>query len=172
MNVWKKPATHEYATYYEKYIERVPEGNLIQILKNQIKETVSFLKSIPEEKLNHSYAAGKWTIKQILQHMIDAERIFSYRLLRIARNDKTPLPGFDEEEYAREAFVDERKFEIMIAEFEIVRSSTLLLLETLNENEMNRIGTASNQPASARSISYIIAGHELHHISIMKERYL
>ncbi|MBC8047817.1 MAG: DinB family protein [Fimbriimonadaceae bacterium] len=167
-----KPVVGEYPPYYLKYIERVPDGDIIEILSTQINQNISFLKNLPPEKLNYRYAEGKWTIKQIVQHLIDGERVFSYRALRFARNDKTALPGFEENEYADEAQVDNREFSELLSEFEAVRNATLCLLKSFGDEELSRTGIANDNPISVRSICYIIAGHELHHIAIIKERYL
>lgn len=169
---WIKPPHQEYAEHYANYVRLVPEGNLTEILEKQIADTVQFLRTLPEEKLKYRYAEGKWTIKQIVQHMVDAERIFAYRLLRIARNDKTPMPGFEENEYADEAHTENRSFEEQILEFETLRKSTLFLIKSLHTDELMRTGTASNAHISARALCYIIAGHELHHCAVINERYL
>jgi hypothetical protein len=169
---WTKPAQNEHAPYYKKYIDKVDGENIPQILKNNFAETLMFLNSISKDKLQYRYAEGKWTIPQIVVHLTDTERVFSYRAMCIARGDKTPLPGFDENLYADACNYADRSFESIVAEFSAVRQATILLLESFDDTCIEQIGTASEFPVSVRAIAFMIGGHELHHISIIKERYL
>lgn len=150
----------------------VPENDILDAFPNQTAVTLQFLDAIPEDKQHHAYATGKWTIRQVLQHMTDAERVFAYRALRFARKDHTPLAGFDENEFAAAARVEHRDWVDMIEEFQMVRLSSEHLFRSLNEEEMQRKGMASNTPVTVLSLGYIIIGHALHHQRVIRERYL
>ncbi|MFI5171241.1 MAG: DinB family protein [Chitinophagales bacterium] len=169
---WNHPAENEYPSYYGKYIAKVPDTDLVDFLKERTKSFVAFLEALPEEKLSYRYAENKWTIPQIVQHLIDAERIFTYRALRFARNDKTNLPGFEENDYANEATGEGRTFAEIINEFNAVRNATITFLDSMNDNLLSRTGTANNNSISVRSICYIMAGHTEHHWQVIIERYL
>jgi hypothetical protein len=157
--------------YYTSYILKVPEGDIVQQLEKQGAEMRKLLSGAGEEKGNYAYADGKWTVKELAGHICDAERIFCYRALRFARNDATPLNSFDENEYVRQAFFNERTLSSIIEEYQTIRSATVVLFRNLNTEELNRTGTASKTVLSVIQLAYIIAGHELHHIGILKERY-
>ena len=164
---------NEFAPFYANYITRsLLHTDIVEGLKKQHKEVVSFFKSIPENKLEFQYAIGKWTPKDILLHLIDAERIFAYRALRISRNDQTPLHGFEENEYVPNACANIRNMDSLVKEFETVRNATISLFSSFNEAQLIRIGVASGSTVSVRAIGSIILGHELHHIEVIKERYL
>lgn len=167
-----RPGPTEYAPYYGKYIERVPDVPIVGLLRDQMKATLDLLRSIPEAKGNHAYAPGKWTIKEVIGHVIDSERVFSYRALRIARGDETPLPGFEQNDYVPKGGFDARTIRSLTDELEAVRRSTVLLFEGLPKEAGPRMGTASNNPVSVQALAYIIAGHERHHVAGLKERYL
>lgn len=169
---WNKPDNSTLSDYQINYIKNVPDGNLIQILTTNLEEYVTFFNSLSVEKINFRYAEGKWTIAELLVHIIDTERIFNYRMLCIARGDKSPLPGFDENKYAQAANVSERNFKDILEEYIWVRKATLKLLESFNNTTLNEIGTANNTSVSVKTIAYMLAGHEMHHIKIIKERYL
>ena len=164
--------SNEYANFYKPYIEALGEVELLNELESSSTLFIDFLKAIPTEKHEFRYAAGKWTIKDIVQHLIDAERIFAYRALRIARKDQTPLPGFEENEYVETAFANSRTMEDLIEEFTIVRKATLSLFKTFTEEQLMQMGTASEKPVSVRAIGFITLGHQKHHEKIIKERYL
>jgi len=168
----KRPQPSEYAPYYGKYIELVPDGPIVDVLRAQMAETQKLLRSIPEARGSHVYAPGKWTIKEVVGHVTDGERIFAYRALRFARADETALPGFDENHYAPQGRFGSRTLENLADELDIVRRSTVALFEGLPKDAATRMGTASNNPVSVQALAYIIAGHELHHRKILKERYL
>lgn len=172
MLTWTRPIEGEYLPYQLNYINRVPEGDMIEILKTTIAETAAFLKSIPADKLDYRYAEGKWTIKQVVQHLIDTERIMTYRALTFARNDKTELPGFEENDYAEESNVDERSLDDMINEYAAVRNASILLFKSLNDTLLNRSGIANRGRVKVKTFAYVIVGHALHHEAIISERYL
>lgn len=162
----------EYANFFEPYMSKVGEVDLIEELEISVHRLIKFVQNIPMDKFDYVYAEGKWTIKDILQHIIDAERIFSYRALRIARRDKTPLPGFDEDDYALVANGSKRTIIDLLTELAVVRQATLSLFKTFSDDDLMQIGIASNNPISVRAIGFIIIGHQNHHQQIFNERYL
>lgn len=166
-----RPSTQDYKEFYHTYVSLVPENDILEAFSSQTAVTLQFLDAIPEDKLDYAYATGKWTVRQVLQHLTDAERIFAYRALSIARKDPNPLPGFDENEYAEVARVEHRDWMDMIEEFQMVRLASEHLFRSLNEDELQRKGMASNAPITVLSIGYIIVGHAMHHQRVMKERY-
>ena len=172
MSAAARPQAVEYASYYQRYVSLVPEGDVIATLEGQCGSTAALLRSIPEERAGHRYAEGKWSIRELVGHVIDAERIFSYRLLRIARGDQTPLAGFDQEPYVALGAFDARTLAGIVDEFEAVRRATLLLLQSLTPDAWDRSGTASDNPVSVRALACIMAGHELAHLAVLRERYL
>ncbi|OGS72068.1 MAG: damage-inducible protein DinB [Flavobacteria bacterium RIFCSPLOWO2_12_FULL_31_7] len=163
---------NEFSEYYGYYISLNTSENLIQNLENQLQVTADFFKSIPSEKLEFQYEVGKWTPKDILQHIIDSERIFAYRALRFARFDSVNLPGYEENDYAKVANANGRTIDDLIEEYKIVKLASIHLFKSFTKKMLLNIGQANNAPASVRAIGYIIAGHEIHHINIIKERYL
>lgn len=167
----QRPAAGEYNPYYEKYIARVPEGDLIELLARHADETIALLRHQPPDVADYAYAAGKWTVKQVVGHVCDAERIFSYRLLRVGRGDQTPLASFDENVYAPAGRFELRTLESLLEEFAAVRQSTIALVAGLPDEAWSFSGVASENPISARALAYIIAGHELHHRAILLDRY-
>lgn len=167
-----RPAVGDYAPHFETYIQLVQEDQVPSIIEKYAPSIAAFYNSLPESKADYAYSNGKWTIKQVLQHVIDAERVFAYRLMRIARNDQTPLPGFDENAFARNARVAERSLQSLKDELQAVRTSTEYLLRSLNEEELQHKGTASGYPITANTFAFIIYGHLLHHQRILTERYL
>lgn len=168
-----KPETDEFAPHTIRYIGLLPDDGLIlKHLADNLTTTAEFVRSLPEEKLNHRYAEGKWTIKEILAHVIDDERIYAYRALRFARNDKTELPGFEQDDYALHSGANERTIESLLHEFAAVRNATIALFESFADTALTRKGVASGNMMSVRAAAYHIAGHELRHMNIVKERYL
>jgi hypothetical protein len=167
-----RPDATEYAPYYGKYISLVSDSDILALLSQQLDETLSLLGSISESQANYRYAPDKWSIKELVGHMIDTERIFAYRALRFARNDKTPLQGFEQDDYIRGASFDDCALSDLASEFEHVRRSSLSLFKQLSEEAWKRTGTASDNEVSVRALAYIIAGHELHHMEILRSRYL
>ena len=167
-----KPPENEYAPYYHTYIGKVPQNDLLEALKDSHRKVLAFLQEIPVEKHTYRYAQGKWSITEVLQHMLDCERVFAYRALVFARNDKTPLPGFDEDAYATEYNADKRGMDLLLEEYKHLRESNILLFEGFSDEVSLRMGMANGQGISVRALGFIISGHELHHMQVLKERYL
>ena len=167
-----QPQPTEYAPYYEKYIALVPEGDIVATLSRQLDDTLSFLRGLTEAQGNSRYAPGKWSIKELVGHIIDGERIFAHRALRFARNDQTPLPGFEQDDYVRAGNFDNRQLSDLTDEFEQVRRATLSLLRSFDDEAWLRRGAANDTEVSVRALAYILAGHETHHKQILRERYL
>jgi uncharacterized damage-inducible protein DinB len=169
----EKPEAGEYAPYADRYIGLLPDDGLVlKHLKENLKATRNFILSLSEEKLNFRYAEGKWTIKEILAHISDDERIYAYRALRFARNDQTELPGFEQDSYALYSGANTRGVRDLLKEFATVRRATISLFESLNDEALMRTGVADGNRVSVRALAYHIAGHELRHVRIIKERYL
>lgn len=162
----------EYNPYYNQYINNACDIDIVKGLKENLERNLSFYSNIPEEKHNYAYAEGKWTVKQVLLHIIDTERIFAYRALRIARDDKTPLAGFEQDDFVDNANTSKRSMENLLAEYESVRNASISLFESLNTVELKRVGVASNSPISVRAIGYILTGHENHHNQVIRQKYL
>jgi uncharacterized damage-inducible protein DinB len=167
-----QPEPSEYQPYYSRYISLVAGTNLTVALEAQLDRSLPVLRRISEAKSMHRYQSGKWSIKEVLGHLIDSERIFSYRALRFARNDQTPLAGFDQDPYVAAAHFDSRPWNDLTAEFEYVRRSTVLFFRSLTPEQTLRSGTANQAAITVRALGYVIAGHELHHMGIVTERYL
>ena len=167
----KRPQADEHAGFYKKYIDTVSE-NVIAELDHQANSFPSFLKGITSDKASYAYAEGKWTIKELIGHVIDTERIMTYRMLRIARNDNTPLPGFEENDYVDNANANDRTIISLLTELSAVRHSTLLLFKTFTDEQFLRQGTANNNPISVRALGFVIIGHQNHHQRVFQERYL
>jgi len=169
----EKPKDGEFPPYAIMYIKLLPDdGLLLKHLKENFDKTKEFILSLPEEKLTYRYAKNKWTIKEILVHIIDDERIYAYRALCFARNDKTELPGFEQDDYALFSNANERSIENILNEYEAVRNATITLFESFDEAALLRKGIANKNKATVRALGYHLAGHELHHINIIKEKYL
>jgi hypothetical protein len=168
----QRPDASEYAPYYHKYVERVADGDVEQVLQDQIGETMALLSSLSEEDGDRAYAQGKWTIKEVVGHVADTERIFSYRLMRAARGDATPLPSFDENAYAAAGGYGARTLASVAGELAAVRAATVALVRGLPAEAWDRRGVASGYDFSVRAAGYMIAGHELHHANLLRTRYL
>ena len=168
----QRPFEGEYLPYYDKYITRVPDGDLIEMLARHADETIALLRHQPPDMADYAYAEGKWTVKQVVGHLCDAERIFDYRLLRIARSDATPLAGFDENAYVPPGRFETRTLESLLEEFAAVRQATIALVAGLPDDAWSRSGVANGDGISARAIAYIMLGHELHHREVLLTRYL
>jgi hypothetical protein len=166
-----RPQPDESAPFYHKYIELARGNSISEIVSNYAFDLQDFYNSLPDAKADFAYGENKWTIKQVLQHLTDAERVFAYRALRICRNDETPLASFDEKTYAENGFADKRSLSSLKQEFNAVRAATDIFLLALNENQIERTGTASNKSVSVNALAFIIYGHLLHHKNILKERY-
>ena len=164
------PQIQEYPQSFKGYINLV-EGDVVSILTIQADEFAVFVNSIAE-KGDYAYAAGKWTLKELVGHMIDTERIMAFRLLSIARGEKANLPGFDEDNYVTNAFFKDRSLFSLSVEFAALRKANMFLLKSLNKEELSRIGNASGKNVSVRALIYMLAGHVIHHANIIKERYI
>lgn len=165
------PHNSEYAPYYGKYISLVANGDVLNTLSTQLDRMDQVLFGLEDEKANAAYAPGKWTIKQLLGHITDTERIMSYRALRIARGDKTPLAGFEQDDYVATAAFDSLSLTELLQEYVAVRRATILLFRHLPAEAWDRRGTASDNQVTVRALAYIIAGHDEHHYRILRERY-
>lgn len=165
-------AASEYPSFYATYVGKVAHRDLAEGLEQGLNQTLAMLESIPDNKLEYRYAEGKWSIKDILQHLMDAERVFAYRLMRISRGDETPLPGFEENAYAAASQADRRSRADLISEYKSIRESTVQLVNSLDDAMLKQIGSVNGGPMSARALGYIIIGHEKHHCEVIQERYL
>jgi len=173
MKLIEKPKRGEYPPYAIMYIKLLPnDGMVLQHLKNNFVAIKNFILSLPEQKLTYKYAEGKWTIKEMLVHIIDDERIYAYRAMCFARNDKTKLPGFEQDEYAFFSEANKRDIKNILEEYEAVRNATIALFNGLSDEALLRKGTANKKKATVRAMAYHIAGHEMHHINILREKYL
>ncbi len=157
---------NEYSTFNATYIKAAGEVNLMEELEISLHDFIRFVQNISMDKFDYRYAEGKWTIKEIIQHIIDTERIFAYRALRISRNDSTPLPGFDETIFAANTPANSRTIQDLLTEFSAVRQSNLLLFKSFSDEQLKRMGTASENPISVRAIGFILIGHQKHHQKI------
>ena len=166
-----KPIAADYPEYFGKYISQVTEEDLYDAFKIQLPKIESFLHGVDEEKANFAYAHGKWTLKQLLQHMIDGERIFGYRALCFARKETVSLPSFEENEYAENSKANERSWKSLSNEFINLRISTQDLFKSFSDEMLQLKGTANNNTISVLSIGYTIIGHVYHHIKVVQERY-
>ncbi len=167
-----RPPADEYAPYYGRYIDEVPEGDILAVLAEQPERTTKLLQGLDEEQAMFRPTPNDWSVKEVICHLCDTERIFAYRALRIGRGDTTPLPGFDQEPYVPEAQADVRSLADLLTEFNVVRQATLWLLRSLPAKAWERVGTASEVPFSVRALAYIIAGHEIHHFRSLKDEYV
>jgi hypothetical protein len=166
-----KPETGEYAAYYEKYISLVHGADVASVLEAQRVQTMQLFAGRSERDGNFRYAADKWTVKEVLGHVSDSERIFTYRALRIARGDQTPMEGFEQDDYVRSGGFNDRPLASLVEEFAYVRSASLALFRSLGKDAWMRRGTANKNEVSVRALAFITAGHELHHRQIIEERY-
>ena len=167
----ERPKADEHSPYFSRYIDRVPEGNLIGLLESQFSDTLALLQRVPRDREDFAYADGKWTVKEVVGHIADTERVFAYRALRFARNDPTELASFDENAWVTNASFGQRRLADLIDELDAVRQATIRLARSLNAEELARRGVASGNPVSVRALFYIIAGHERHHVGLFRERY-
>lgn len=164
--------SNEYAEYYSNYIKQVGSSSLIDTLGESAKALNDLFKTISDDEMNFKYADDKWTIKEILLHIIDAERVFAYRALRFAREDKTSLPGFEHNDYVVVSNANKRSKASLLSEYNAQRASTIQLFSNFTDEMLLNIGIASGNPMSVRALGFVIAGHEKHHSNIIKERYL
>ena len=167
-----RPDLSRVPEFYHGYINTVKEDDLMTGLRSSTKGLFDLLKAIPKEKYDHRYAEGKWTTKEVVQHMLDGERVFSYRALRFARKDDTPLPGFDENLFAQTAKADKRNWNEMVDEFAALRKANEIMFASFDNEQLEQSGIASENPTYVLGIGFILAGHVNHHCKIIKERYL
>lgn len=163
---------NEYSGGFANYIREAGDNTLIEELEISLHNFIKFVQNIPMDKFDYRYAEGKWTIKDIIQHIMDCERIFAYRALRFSRNDTTALPSFEEDDYANSTNANGRSIQDLLTEFSALRHSNLLFYKSLSEEQLKRIGTASNNKISVRALGFVIIGHQKHHQKIFEERYL
>jgi len=168
----KRPEKNEYATFYEGYIKDVKGNDPLRNLEDQFQEIQSLLQSFSEEEANYAYAEGKWSVKEVLGHMIDSERIMCYRALCIARKEKQSLPGFEQDDYVNEANFNERNITNLLEDYRASRKSTISLFKNFTEDMLNQWGIANEKEVTVLALLYIIAGHEIHHLKILKDKYL
>ncbi len=167
-----RPEKNEYAEYYERYVSLVEETDIVKVFEDQHIEILNVFRDISEEKSLFAYAEGKWTIKELLGHLTDGERIFAYRALRISRADKTPMEGFEQDGYIENSNFNNTKLSELLAELLYVRKANIILFQNLKEEDWLRTGIASDAHVSVRAIAYIMVGHIRHHLKILRERYL
>ena len=167
-----RPDATEYEPHYAPYIALVPDGDIVALLGSQLENTLALLSTVTEVKSGAAYAPGKWSIKELLGHLTDTERIFAYRALRIGRNDRTPLSGFEQDDYVANTNFNARTLVGLMDEFAAVRRANIQLFKYFTDEEWQRRGTANGKEISTRALAYNIAGHELHHLNILKSRYL
>lgn len=167
-----RPEKSEYAEYYDRYISLVEENDIVAVLEKQLAELQELFGKISEEKSHYAYGEDKWTIKEVIGHLIDGERIFGYRALRISRNDKTPIEGFEQDGYIENSNFNSTKLSDLAEEMLLTRRAHLIFFKNLSDEAWARTGTASDNPVSVRALAYIMAGHIQHHLNILNERYL
>lgn len=174
MSIWKNeyPKSEEYAHFYSDYVQLCPKKDILDTLKSQMHELYTLINTVPGDKAFFSYAEGKWTFKELIGHLIDTERVFAYRAFHISRGDTSPLPGMDQDVYAKNSYYNTRKLNSIANEYLAVRIANMHLFENMTKEMLSMKGTASNVEFTVRSLPYIIAGHELHHMKIIHERYL
>jgi uncharacterized damage-inducible protein DinB len=166
-----KPDLSTIPVFYHRYVQLIQEENVRQALSANTEKTFPFLTKIPQEKWDYRYEEGKWSVKEMVQHLIDSERIFCYRALCIARGEKVSLPGFDENTYAAASEADRRSKEDLLKEFDVVRQSTQLLFASFTNEQLQQTGIANQKPVSVTAIGFITAGHVAHHLGVLRERY-
>ena len=166
-----RPDSSEYGSWYAGYVSLVPEEDVLSAIETQSSETQKLLASLDEAKAAHRYAEGKWSIKEVIGHITDAERVFGYRALCISRGEQQPLPGFDEKEYMASANFDAWKLGDLAEMYALGRRANIVMFRNLADEAWTKVGTASNYPVSVRALAYIIVGHERHHLKVLRERY-
>lgn len=168
----QRPRADEYGPYYRAYVERVPDGDVLETLARQGEETSRLLAAVPREREGFRYREGKWSVRELVGHLVDCERIFCVRALAFARGDRTELPGFDENEYVAQADFDRRPLASLAEELRSVRGATLAFFRSVTPQTEARRGVANGVSFTVRSVPYVLAGHELHHVGVLRERYL
>lgn len=172
MSAIDRPAADEYAPFQQNYVNGVPDGDIVDVYAHQGRALSELLGGLSEAQAALRYAPGKWSVKEVVGHITDSERIFTYRALRISRGDATPLAGFDQDAYVAAAQADRRSLADLVAEFHAVRAATVALFGAMSAQDSRRAGSANAVPVTARALAYIAAGHELHHVRILRDRYL
>ena len=167
-----RPEKSEYDPYYERYISLIIDNDIVPVLAGQLTELQDLFTALPEERGTYAYETAKWTIKEVLSHLIDGERIFAYRVFRIARGDKTPIEGFEQDGYIENSHANERTFAELLDEFNLLRRANVLFFKNLDNDDWVRTGTANNVEISVRAIAFVMGGHIRHHITILRSRYL
>jgi hypothetical protein len=167
-----RPDLQRVPAFFHGYVNSTTEDDLLQALQNSTANFIATMQTIPPEKYEYRYAEGKWTLKELLQHVIDAERVFAYRALRFARKDNTPLPGFNENLFAQHSKADKRKWEDMVNEFALLRKANEMMFASFDEDQLDSSGVSNNNSTYVLAMGFICAGHVNHHMRIMKERYL
>jgi hypothetical protein len=167
-----RPTETEYASYYQDYVNQVNETDIMAVLRSEIDDLDVLLNRLPAEKETYAYAEGKWTIREIIGHLIDGERVFGYRALCIARGEKQNLPGFEQDDYLRTSPYNRVELEELLSELRLVRLSNIAMFRTLDEEAWNRVGLANNNEVTVRALAFIMAGHLRHHMKVLRERYL
>lgn len=167
-----RPANDEHLPYFSMYIDRVADGDIVATLEKQLPQTLKFLRSIPESRVDYRYAPGKWNIREIVGHLSDGERVFQYRAFRFSRADETPVPGFDENLYVANAPFSGMSMQDLISEFEHLRLASIRLFSGMNAEAMTRRGTANGAGISVRAIAWVMAGHVDHHEEVLRNKYL
>ncbi len=167
----ERPAPSEYPAFFERYVARVPEADVLSVLETQPGQVRAALAAFGGDRSTHRYAPGKWSVRQVVGHFTDAERVFGYRTMRFARGDATPLPGFEENDYAEKAGHEDRDLDSLLDEFESLRRSHVLMLRGLKGEAWGRVGNANGAPVTVRAWAFIMAGHVRHHLSVIESRY-
>lgn len=167
-----RPVDTEYAPYFRQYVAQVPPGNILDLLATQTDETIATLGGLTDAQARHRYAPGKWSIKEVVGHLCEAERVFAYRAQAFAHNDPTPQPGWDENAYVANAPYDRRPLASLLDELRTARAATVALFAGFDDEQLERRGVANSREYTVRSLAYITAGHERHHLKIIRERYL
>jgi hypothetical protein len=168
----QRPSSDEYFEFYDTYISKVPPGSVIDTLRDQASDTIAFLETIPEERAGHSYEDGKWTVSQVVGHVVDTEWVFTQRALWFARGDRQPLPGMEQDDWVREANHRNRSLDSLITEFRHLRAAGVACFEGFDRTILDRRGTASECSFSVRACIFIVAGHARHHMQVLRERYM
>lgn len=168
----RRPEPTEYDSYYRPYVDAVPDGDIVEILSREGEHAVDLFLSIDHDRGVESYAAGKWSIAELIGHVVDTERLFSYRTLRIVRGDKTPMPGMEQDDWVAGANFNNRGLESLGREFLALRASNIALYSSFTDEDLDRTGVASELEFSVRALMYILAGHTIHHVKVLEDRYL
>lgn len=171
-SIARRPSSGDYAPYYEGYVSLVPESDIVSVFRQQNRQVTEFIKAIPQASAGFRYAPGKWTIREVLGHVADGERVFSYRATCLARGEQSGLPGFDENQYVRTANFDTWSLSDLSAEFDSLRKANVLLLEHLDEEAWQRSGIVNQNHITVPGLAWIMAGHVRHHVNVLNERYL